>query len=79
MDRGEDGAFRFFNPMGCELSLSPPQVTLPQQPVQALVDQHQDLPITQDTGRPTWPGMGRVNYGWAVDALLEHDVNAAQS
>ena len=79
MDRGEDGAFRFYNPFGESLSPSPPQVSLPRQPVQALLEQHQDLDITQDTGRPTWPGVGRVDYGWAVDALLVYDDNAAEN
>ena len=79
--RGEDGVLRFFTPMGAPLPPRPAPVSLPPQPVQALMAQHQDLtePITAQTGRPTWDGIGRVDYGVAVAALLEHDASFAES
>ena len=79
--RGEDDVLRFFTPMGALLPPRPAQVSLPPQPVQALLAQHQDLPqpITAQTGHPTWDGIGAVDYGIAVDALLVHDVSSAES
>ena len=79
--RGEDDVLRFFTPMGAQLPPRPAQVSLPPQPVQALMDQHQELPqpITAHTGRPTWDGIGAVDYGMAVDALLRHDVSLVES
>jgi len=72
----DEGELCFHSPNGQRLEATPPPVVLPPRPVQALLDQHEALDIDAETGTPTWDGMVPVDYGMAVDWLLELDARS---
>jgi len=71
VERGKQGGLRFSTPGGSLLSEQPPPLRLPGQPVPRLLNQQQDLPISAETGKPTWDGTVPVDYPVAVEALLD--------
>ena len=73
VDRLEDGALSFRTPAGFQLQPQPEAVVLEDNPVEAMVAEHEAmaLAIAAENGRPGWDGITPVDYAGAVNWLLE--------
>ncbi len=65
---GDDDTFAFSRPDGSPLPDVPPPAAVPEDPTEALREQHGDLDIHARSACPSWLGE-RLDVSWALDVL----------